>query len=57
LIQAREFRQEVNAVIAKLKMVLAFLSRYLNEGFSVVRIKSAEFLQVGVCSRLASPSR
>ena len=48
LIPAREFRQEVNAEIGKLKMDQAFLNRYLNEGFSGGEKKRAEILQLAL---------
>ncbi len=48
LIPAREFRTEVNAELEKLKMDPAFLSRYLNEGFSGGEKKRAEILQMAL---------
>ncbi len=48
LIPAREFRQEVTAELARLKMDPAFLNRYLNEGFSGGEKKRAEILQLAL---------
>jgi Fe-S cluster assembly ATP-binding protein len=44
----REFRKELNEDLDKLKMDPAFLTRYLNEGFSGGEKKRAEVLQMAL---------
>ena len=48
LIPARQFRQEVNEELEKLRMDPAFLRRYLNEGFSGGEKKRGEILQMAL---------
>lgn len=48
LIPMREFRNELNEDLDKLKMDPAFLRRYLNEGFSGGEKKRAEVLQMAL---------
>ncbi len=48
LIPAREFRQEVNAALERLRIDPTFLRRYLNEGFSGGEKKRAEILQLAL---------
>lgn len=48
LIPAREFRQEVNEALERLKMDPGFLRRYLNEGFSGGEKKRTEILQMAL---------
>lgn len=48
LIPMREFRKELNEKLEMLKMDPAFLTRYLNEGFSGGEKKRAEVLQMAL---------
>jgi Fe-S cluster assembly ATP-binding protein len=48
LIPLREFRQELNEYLDRLKIDRSFLRRYLNEGFSGGEKKRAEILQLAL---------
>ncbi len=47
-IPVREYRQELNAVLAQLHMDESFVRRYVNDGFSGGEKKRAEILQLGL---------